>query len=62
MFSGDSRYVLEDLGNGHTRLSNTGQYRFGNWFARLMTPLVMSQAGKKMKEDLERLKVLAEKS
>ena len=62
MFSGVGTYTLQDLGNGQTRLAEDSRYHFDNWFARLMTPLVMSAAHKKMVEDLQRLKSLAEKS
>jgi len=62
MFSGEGTYALQDLGNGQTRLTQESTYHFDNWFARLMAPLVMSEARKKMVEDLQRLKSLAEKS
>lgn len=62
MFSGEGTYVLQDLGNGQTRLTQEGRYHFDNWFAQLMSPLVMSAAHKKMVEDMQRLKMLAEKS
>jgi hypothetical protein len=52
--------VLTDLGNGQTRLESDARYRFDNWFARLMTPVVLVVAEKKMKGDLEHLKALAE--
>ena len=59
-FSGDSSFTLTDLGNGHTRFENTGTFRYSQWFARLLEPLVTPQAEKKMSMDLQKLKTLVE--
>lgn len=62
MFSGETVYALTDLGNGQTRLRQESRYRFENWFARLMAPVIFPAARKKMGEDLQRLKAAVEKS
>lgn len=62
MFSGENTYTLQDLGNGRTRLTLDGRYRFDNWFAQLMSPLVLSAAHKKMVEDVQRLKSVVEQT
>lgn len=62
MFSGENSYTLQDLGNGQTRLMQESRFHFDNWFARLMSPLVMSAARKKMVEDLQRLKSVVEQA
>ena len=59
-FTGESSYVLEDLG-GRTRLTATGRYDFGSTFVKLLTALVMSSASDKLKDDMVRLKGLVEK-
>jgi uncharacterized protein YndB with AHSA1/START domain len=58
-FDGKQSYVLTDLGNGRTRLDTDGEYHFSQWFANLMTPLVMSASKTKLEGDLARLKTLA---
>ena len=59
-FTGNAAYVLTDLGNGQTRLESDAKYRFDNWFARLMTPVVLLAAEKKMKSDMDHLRALVE--
>jgi uncharacterized protein YndB with AHSA1/START domain len=60
MFDGVASYNLVDLGNGRTRLESKGHYHYAQAFARLMEPLIMPQARKKMNSDLARLKTLVE--
>jgi uncharacterized protein YndB with AHSA1/START domain len=55
MFTGDVTYAFEDKG-GRTLVTETARWEFGAAFARLMAPLVMSQASKKLHMDFERLK------
>ncbi len=55
-FEGVQSYRLVDLGGGRTRLEVNGSYRFSEWFARLLEPLIMPQARKKLEGDLARLK------
>ena len=59
-FDGDQSYRLTDLGNGRTRLDVDGKYRFDQWLAKLMEPLITPSAEKKMAGDLARLKSLVE--
>ena len=59
-FTGESSFVVEDLG-GKSRLTSTGRYDFGSPFVKLLTTLIMSSAGDKLKEDMMRLKGLVEK-
>src|SRR3954447_19455094 len=61
-FSGDQSYELIDLGGNRTRLEIHGVYKFSNWFANLMQPLVMRSVEKKMQKDLAQLKLLVETS
>ena len=44
----------------HTRLEIDGDYHFTQWFASLMTPLIMPAAAKKMEGDIATLKKLVE--
>jgi uncharacterized protein YndB with AHSA1/START domain len=60
-FDGGQSYVLNDLGNGKTRLDIDGKYHFSQWFANLMTPLVMLSAKSKLERDIAQLKVMAER-
>ncbi len=60
-FHGKAQYSLTDLGNGSTRLDLDSDYQFEVWIAKLMSPLIMPQARKKMNGDLERLRMAAEK-
>lgn len=55
-FDGEATYRLTDLGDGRTRLSSEGRFKFTHWLARLMEPVVTSQARKKMTRDFARLK------
>lgn len=59
-FEGQQTYQLTGLGNGHTRLDVDGRYRYDQWFARLLEPLITPAAEKKMAADLTRLKGLVE--
>lgn len=59
-FDGSQTYALKDLGNNHTRLEIDGDYHFTQWFASLMTPLIMPAAAKKMEGDIATLKKLVE--
>jgi uncharacterized protein YndB with AHSA1/START domain len=59
-FDGAQTYVLKNLGNGHTRFEIDGEYRFSQWFAKLMTPLIMPSATSKLERDIAHLKSLAE--
>jgi uncharacterized protein YndB with AHSA1/START domain len=55
-FDGDATYEISDLGSGRTRLDIQAAYTFSHWFARLMEPVIMPSAGKKMVGDLARRK------
>ena len=55
-FRGTAQYKLTDLGNGATLVESDSHYTFENPFARLMTPLIMMSAAKKMQSDGERLR------
>jgi uncharacterized protein YndB with AHSA1/START domain len=61
-FDGVVSYRLTDLGNGRTRLETDSRFHFAQWFANLMSPLVMPAARSKMLGDLEHFKALVEKS
>jgi uncharacterized protein YndB with AHSA1/START domain len=60
MFAGDQSYQLADAGNGATRLTIDGRYRYSMWFARLMEPVITPSAEKKMVADMAHLKSLIE--
>jgi uncharacterized protein YndB with AHSA1/START domain len=60
-FDGTQSYRLTDLGNGRTRLEVDGSFHFSQWFANLMTPLIMPAAKSKLEGDLGHLKELVEK-
>lgn len=59
---GTVAYRLTDLGNGKTRFETDSRFHFSQWFANLMTPLVMPAARSKMVGDIEHFKALVEKS
>lgn len=61
MFTGQGSYILAALPGGGTRLETNQQYRFSNWFAQLMMPIVARAAESKAAGDLKRLKEAAEK-
>jgi uncharacterized protein YndB with AHSA1/START domain len=61
-FEGSATYRLTDLGNGRTRLDVDNRYHFDQWFANLMSPLILPAARTKMMGDMEHLKALVEKS
>lgn len=60
-FDGQQTYAIENLGAGRTRLSIDGSYRYAQWFAALMEPLITPAAEKKLRGDVARLKTLVEK-
>ena len=59
-FDGDQSYDVTSAGNGRSRLDVQGSYRFHVFLARLMEPVIMPSAKKKLMGDLARLKTLAE--
>jgi hypothetical protein len=59
-FDGDQSYDVTTAGDGRSRLEVHGRYRFHVFLARLMEPLIMPSAKKKLMGDLTRLKTLAE--
>ncbi len=59
-FDGHAAYTLAALPNGGTRITNSGRYNYQSWFVRLMTPLIMPVASKKMNADMAQLKRLVE--
>ena len=61
MFDGQQTYTIENLGAGRTRLTIDGTYRYAQWFAELMEPLITPAAEKKLRGDVARLKALVEK-
>jgi uncharacterized protein YndB with AHSA1/START domain len=60
-FDGNAVYTLTDLGGGVTRVECDSRYTFHNAFAKLLTPLIVPSARKKMLADLDRLRVELEK-
>ena len=61
MFHGEAQYTLTDIGNGATKVEIDSDYEFEVWFAKLMSPVIMPQARKKMVSDLDRLRAAVEK-
>jgi uncharacterized protein YndB with AHSA1/START domain len=61
-FDGTVSYRLTDLGNGKTRLETDSRFHFAQWFANLMSPLILPAARTKAVGDLGRFKALVEKS
>jgi uncharacterized membrane protein len=61
VFDGQQTYSIQDLGAGRTRLNIDGSYRYAQWFAALLEPLITPAAEKKLRGDVERLKALVEK-
>jgi uncharacterized protein YndB with AHSA1/START domain len=59
-FSGVQEYRLVPLGPNRTRFEIDAKYEYEGWMTRLMEPLVTPQARKKLNQDLQRLKKLAE--
>ena len=59
MFTGESHWVLTDLG-GRTRVESTSHFRYSHWLARLFEPLIMPEAMKKQAADYAKLKQLVE--
>lgn len=55
-FTGISEYKLEDIGGGRTRVTQSGDYRYEHWLARLLEPVITPAAEKKLRADLEQLK------
>ena len=62
MFTGDATYTLITTQGGVTRVVNSGNYRYEQWFARLLEPLVSPEAHKKLETDMARLKKLVEEA
>jgi uncharacterized protein YndB with AHSA1/START domain len=60
MFEGEEAYTLVRLGSGHTRMAIDARYRYHQWFAALMEPIITPAADKKMRADLAHLKSLIE--
>jgi carbon monoxide dehydrogenase subunit G len=60
-FDGQQTYIVENLGAGRARLNIDGTYRYAQWFAALMEPLITPAAEKKLRQDVARLKALVEK-
>lgn len=56
VFSGQTEYLVENLGGGRSRLIQHGRYTFNSAFTKLFTPLIMNSAASKGKEDMQRLK------
>jgi uncharacterized protein YndB with AHSA1/START domain len=61
-FKGSETYLLTDLGNGKTRLDIDSRYQFSQWFANLMSPLILPAAKSKLTADLAHLRALVEAS
>ena len=59
-FTGRQSYRLTDLGGGRTRFEVDGWYRFEDWFAALLEPVITPAAQKKLDSDVAHLKSLAE--
>jgi uncharacterized protein YndB with AHSA1/START domain len=59
-FHGHTAYTLTALADGSTRLDTDSRFVFDNAFARLMTPMVMWQAKKKLVDDQNHLRALVE--
>ncbi len=59
-FTGISEFITTDLGNGHTRFDQIGEYTFDSAFVRLMTPIVMRSAAAKALADMQTLKAKVE--
>ena len=55
-FTGKASYTLTPLGDGSTRVECDSRYEFDNKLAKLMMPLIMRSAGKKMTADLDHLR------
>ncbi len=55
-FDGEATYEITDLGGGRVRLDINAAYRFNMWLAKLMEPVIMPSAEKKMLRDLATLK------
>src|SRR6185436_3276944 len=60
-FQGIAEYTLTDLGGGATRLECDSRYTFDNAFAKLLTPVIMPSARKKMLSDMDRLRAEIER-
>ncbi len=60
-FTGKAEYSLTDLGGGATRLECDSRYTFDNAFAKLLTPLIVSSARKKLVADLDRMRIEIER-
>lgn len=61
-FEGETVFTLTALGSQRVKLEQSGAFRFDHWFAKLMTPVIVYSAGRKVAEDLDRLKAELEKA
>jgi hypothetical protein len=59
-FHGVSTYSLFAQPDGTTLVESEGRFTFENSFAQFMTPVIVYEAKKKLKMDLERLRQLLE--
>jgi uncharacterized protein YndB with AHSA1/START domain len=55
-FTGVASYTLTDLGNGSTRVISRGEYNMNKAIFKLMMPLVIPSAKKKMNADFASMK------
>jgi len=60
-FDGGAQYTLTDLGGGQTKVDCDSRYTFAGGFAKLLAPLIIPQARKKMIEDMNRMRAALEK-
>ncbi|MES1258740.1 MAG: SRPBCC family protein [Acidobacteriota bacterium] len=60
-FNGSVTYRLISAGQGRTRMDVDSEYHFAQWYADMMSPLIMPAARNKLKRDLDRLKAVVEK-
>jgi uncharacterized protein YndB with AHSA1/START domain len=60
-FNGEITYTLTPFGKSRTKLEQAATYQFDHWFAKLMTPVVLFMAQRKLDDDLVQLKAELEK-
>lgn len=61
-FDGEGVFTLTELGNRRTRVDQVGEYRFHQWWVKLLVPMIMPSARTKAVEDMQRLKMKIEES
>lgn len=61
-FDGQMTYVLEDLGNGRTRLTTDSRWKYHNWLHALLEPMITPAARDKTVSDFQILKTIAERT